>query len=193
MISKPSRSFILAFKRLYASSSDPYHIRQGYAIDHILADWNSIFQPDKEIKHDYSVYRKDLRLRLAPHTEPGGLTVNGLLAFRMARPALRWTIRKALTFPSSPPPLMQCDKPQQEEVRLVSFRWRIMRTGGGGEAAATSSIVSGMAHYQFDQEGLVSSIQIDRLVPPLQPNITLLEYLRRLRLGPEFAYSTKDS
>lgn len=127
-------------------------------------------------------------MRLAPHTEPGGITVNGLFAFRLARPVLRWTLRRALARGADPPSMM-CDKPLQEG-RLYSFRWRIMRPEN--DNTQLNSIVSGMAHYQFDMEGSVSSIQIDRLVPPLQPNITLMEYLRQLRLCPEYAYSVKD-
>ena len=62
---------------------------------------------------------------------------------------------------------------------MVSFKWRVVGLEAGGDTERI--LLGGMSHYQFDGEtGLVKSIQIDRLVPPLKPGITILTYLRLL-------------
>lgn len=164
-------------------STDPRHVQQKISknMNLILHDWMSLFS-QQENQHDYSIYRRDLRFRLAPRTEPGGIALHGLWAFRLARPTIRTLLSASIYLGGYGDARMTCliDKESfgQDGGLVRSFKWRVE----GSKAKEWMILVSGMAHYGFDgSSGLVSSIQVDRIVPPLKPGMSILSYLRLLQ------------
>lgn len=164
-------------RRFLSNDTTQTRLTIGRNLDIILEDWRSLFDHDQP-DHPYAeIYKPDLRFRIAPHIEPGGLSLKGLWAFRVVRPAIRYSL--CYTFgKSKQSPRMVCipEDPHKDTVDLrlsYSFKWRI-------EAGSGDCLVGGMAHYRFDgASGKVQSIQVDRIVPPLRPG--LFAYLRFLQ------------
>ncbi len=143
------------------------------SLDHILQDWQTVLSKDQS-PHDYSIYRKDLRMRIAPQTEPGGFSIQGRWLFKIVRPLVKIAIRYSIKSTGYNNPRLIIEN-LEPEGQIRSFKWRI-------ESNATHPILMGMAHYHFcTEDGLVKSIQIDRLVPPLRSNLNILAYIRLLQ------------
>lgn len=172
----------------------------GKSIDLILQDWIQVLHPNPS-SHDYSgIYSPSVSFRIA-HDQlidsndavndysdggSGGFHLKGRLYFKTAHKLGKCGLRFWIGNRYSRPRITcfpESTSQSTSTIRSLSFRWLIEGVPESQGKTGHSLIIGGMAHYRFaESDGKVESILIDRLIPPFRPGLTILEYLRSVRL-----------